>query len=257
MGVVRCLADAPPTSWPAPLCCFPKALPNSTFLWRIKYGCLQYVYTVPILAMVTLGCHFFDVYAEGSLSYKAGYFWISLFWNNAQLWALYVLAWLYLVLRADLAPFNPVMKFLVVKAVVFLSFWQEVGLAILSKIGGLPSMGEFNSHQVAIFIQDFLICIEMFLAALVHQKTFGYSTYQDREFLDKLVENELKGLDTQGRGGEDCLIADHIVSSENADAVRAQDSVEAIAPRHLARAASLPKNVVVEMVQEQEAHEPL
>ena len=42
------------------------------------------------------------------------------------------LALFYLVLSEELAPVNPVPKFLVVKSVVFFTWWQSVGLALMA-----------------------------------------------------------------------------------------------------------------------------
>ena len=41
-----------------------------------------------------------------------------------QMWALYCLLMFYMVCKHELYPFNPVLKFVIVKAVVFFCFWQ-------------------------------------------------------------------------------------------------------------------------------------
>ena len=50
---------------------------------------------------------------------------------RAQFWALYCLVLFYRGVKYELAPIRPISKFLVVKAVVFLTYWQGVGIAIL------------------------------------------------------------------------------------------------------------------------------
>ncbi|GFH23709.1 uncharacterized protein HaLaN_21364, partial [Haematococcus lacustris] len=89
-------------------------------------------------------------------------------------WALYCLAQLYWVCHKELAPIRPLSKFLCIKAVVFLTFWQGVLLAILVSGGVITdeSWSTYDQLGVASGIQDFLICIEMFVAALAHAYAF-------------------------------------------------------------------------------------
>jgi len=94
----------------------------------------------------------------------------------------------------------------------FFSFWQEVGLAILAAYDLLLSPGdEFSSHEMAILIQNFLICVEMFLASLVHSWTFGYSTYQEERMLDLMLENEAAGT------GDELLIHPDMMNFEDTE----------------------------------------
>jgi hypothetical protein len=138
------------------------------------------------------------------------------------MWALYCLVMLYHAFKDELHPIRPLSKFICIKAVVFLTFWQGLSLNVLVAVGAIKVRGVFGvrgggegqtpavasqlgpdaclaaragclhhcstpppSHQqvneqfttytatdVAEGLQDFLICIEMFLAALAHAYAF-------------------------------------------------------------------------------------
>jgi len=93
-----------------------------------------------------------------------------------------------MVTKEELTPFKPVAKFLVVKSVVFFTYWQSVLLAILVHIGVLNNTTNFSVGEVQIGLQDFAVCIEMFIAAAVHKYTFGIESYLDGTLL-ALMEN--------------------------------------------------------------------
>ena len=76
-------------------------------------------------------------------------------------------------------------KFLSVKAVVFFTWWQSLGISILFQMGMIPHYAavddgrEWTSEAVAKGLQDYLICIEMFVAAIVHTFVFPHTDYLD------------------------------------------------------------------------------
>ena len=72
----------------------------------------------------------------------------------------------------ELAWCEPWPKFLCIKGVVFMTFWQ--GLAISAMSG----LGLVDDHMAST-AQDFLICVEMLLASLAHFWIFPYQQWQD------------------------------------------------------------------------------
>lgn len=77
------------------------------------------------------------------------YLWITIVYNVTYTLALYALLLFYLGTHDLLAPFKPMLKFLVVKSIVFMTFWQvrylpsispRCPLALASK--SLPGWGE-------------------------------------------------------------------------------------------------------------------
>ncbi|XP_046921165.1 transmembrane protein 184B isoform X1 [Lynx rufus] len=121
----------------------------------------------------------------------SGYLYVTIIYNISVSLALYALFLFYFATRDLLSPYSPVLKFFMVKSVIFLSFWQGMLLAILEKCGAIPkihsarvSVGE---GTVAAGYQDFIICVEMFFAALALRHAFTYKVYAD------------KRLDAQGR----------------------------------------------------------
>lgn len=178
-SVALIIRHKPPLSWPQPFCCFPKVNPNKQFLLRIKYGVLQYVIITPLLAMFAGVANWFDEYGDGEINWDKGYPYVALIQNFSQITSLYCLVWFYVVTQAELMPFKPVAKFVVVKSVVFFTFWQSVGLALCVKWGWLTGTAGFSTGEVQVGLQNFIICIEMFITAIGHRYIFGHEEYAD------------------------------------------------------------------------------
>ena len=117
--------------------------------------------------------------------------------------ALYFLALFYTAYKRELGPMRPLSKFLCIKAVIFMSFlWATICLAIdrfrsrcflinhfyflplysqacliafLIEIGIIEDTSPANKRStIDTTLQDFLICIEMFVAAIAHLFAFSH-----------------------------------------------------------------------------------
>uniref|UniRef100_A0A2C9JV03 Transmembrane protein 184C n=1 Tax=Biomphalaria glabrata TaxID=6526 RepID=A0A2C9JV03_BIOGL len=126
-------------------------------------------------------CEMCGKYDEGDFNFKSAWSYIVVISNLSQIFAMYCLVMFYRAFRQELKPLKPVPKFLCVKAVVFLSFWQGLLIAALAKLNVIPSNGTWvfydNIKEVSTGIQDFLICIEMFLAAVAHYFSFSHKPF--------------------------------------------------------------------------------
>ncbi|BAF12248.2 Os03g0406900, partial [Oryza sativa Japonica Group] len=88
------------------------------------------------------------------LTYRYPY--IAVVINFSQTWALYCLVKFYNATHEKLQEIRPLAKFISFKAIVFATWWQGLGIAIICHIGILPKEGKVQNA-----IQDFLICIEV------------------------------------------------------------------------------------------------
>ncbi|XP_053559694.1 transmembrane protein 184C [Bombina bombina] len=163
-----------------PLCFFPPWAMGDVLLFRCKLGVLQYTVVRPVTTIIALICQLTGVYGEGDFSVKNAWTYLVIINNMSQLFAMYCLVLFYKVLKEELSPIQPVGKFLCVKLVVFVSFWQAVFIALLVKAGVISenSTWDWKSvKDVATGLQDFVICVEMFLAAIAHHFSFSYKPY--------------------------------------------------------------------------------
>jgi len=128
------------------------------------------------------------VYGDGQFDPKVGYPYCALVYNCAQLWAMYCLLVFYHNFHKQLKPYRPFPKFLAIKLVVFLSFWQSVVIAgaVSDKIIRAPVDSLYTDAEVSEGLQDLIICIEMFLAAWLHIFAFSHQDYK-RDGAEKLT----------------------------------------------------------------------
>ena len=79
------------------------------------------------------------------------------FINNISIsLALYALFLFYFATNHLLRPFNPVLKFFTIKAIIFLSFWQGFILAVFEKLDLIDAI-RFAMYQQSTFFGRFFV----------------------------------------------------------------------------------------------------
>ncbi|XP_061370994.1 uncharacterized protein LOC133313613 [Gastrolobium bilobum] len=158
-------------SWFLMTCCLPPIPLDGRFIRKCKQGCLQFVILKPILVAVTLILYAKGKYKDGNFSPKQSYLYLTIIYTFSYTMALYALALFYLACKDLLYPFNPVPKFIIIKSVVFLTYWQGVLVFLAAKSEFVKDADE------AALLQNFIICVEMLIAAVGHFYAFPYKDY--------------------------------------------------------------------------------
>ncbi|RYR39511.1 hypothetical protein Ahy_A09g045071 isoform B [Arachis hypogaea] len=200
-------------SWFLMTCCLPPLPLDGRFIRKCKQGCLQFVILKPILVVLTLILYEKGKYKDGNFSPTQSYLYLTIIYTISYTVALYALALFYVACRDLLQPFNPVPKFIIIKSVVFLTYWQWWCLLSNSSGPNIPrpcavvaqdtfakdritepwglrfyvirgvlvflaaKSGFIKDADEAAQLQNIIICVEMLLAALGHFYAFPYKEY--------------------------------------------------------------------------------
>ncbi|XP_078521081.1 transmembrane protein 184A [Lissotriton helveticus] len=167
-------------------CCLQGMSYSIGFLRFCKQATLQFCIVKPIMAVVTIVLQAFNKYHDGDFNVQSGYLYITIIYNFSVSLSLYALFLFYFATKELLRPFEPVLKFLTIKAVIFLSFWQGMLLAILERCGVIPEVQILNGNlvgagTVAAGYQNFIICIEMLFAAIALRYAFTCQVYREKK----------------------------------------------------------------------------
>ncbi|KAM0860483.1 hypothetical protein ACQ4PT_046508 [Festuca glaucescens] len=158
-------------SWFLMTCCFPAIPLDGRFIRRCKQGCLQFVILKPILVVITFILYAKGKYEDGNFSPNQSYLYITIIYTISYSMALYALALFYAACRDLLRPYNPVPKFIIIKSVVFLTYWQGVLVFLAAKSRFIK-----NTEKAA-DLQNYVLCVEMLIAAIGHLFAFPYKEY--------------------------------------------------------------------------------
>lgn len=166
------------TSWYYGTCLFRGQTYTIGFLRFCKQATLQFCIIKPFMSVLVLVLQATGRYKDGDWSLGNSYIYITMVYNISVSLALYGLILFYQATKDLLSPYEPVWKFLSVKSIIFMSYWQGVLLAILEKVGILrPYTADAPPGAVAAGYQNFLLCIEMLFAAVALRYAFPYEIY--------------------------------------------------------------------------------
>uniref|UniRef100_A0A7N0USJ9 Uncharacterized protein n=1 Tax=Kalanchoe fedtschenkoi TaxID=63787 RepID=A0A7N0USJ9_KALFE len=164
---------------PFPLnCCLRSWYLGPDFYHAVKIGIVQYMIVKLICALLAMILQSFGVYGEGKFEWGYGYPYLAVVLNFSQTWALYCLVQFYNVIKHKLEAIKPLPKFLAFKSIVFLTWWQGVAVAFLFSIGAFRGS---LALELKTKIQDYIICLEMGIAAVVHLYVFPALPYKRGE----------------------------------------------------------------------------
>lgn len=198
-----------------PLCWMSPWLMGRELIDNTKQGIMQYVVVRPITSAMAFVFDMLDVYREGEFRLDAGFPYIAAANNVSQFLAMYCLVLFYRATKEQLRPIGPIGKFLCIKAVVFFSFFQSVIILILVSNGLIPEMFDIDETKkddikaMASKLQNFLICIEMFLAAVAHHYSFSHLPFVDPQHKDVSYRSAINAMWDVSDVGQD--IREHFV----------------------------------------------
>lgn len=150
-------------------------------LTKCKLGVLQYVVVKNVSAIFVFILASRNLYDDGKFQLAGVNLWICMINSSSQLCALYSLIKFYFATREELAPWRPVAKFVLIKSVVFATWYQSVVVSMISHktnlIADHKGLSPWTDEEVAKGIQDYSICIEMLIASFFFNFAFTYKDY--------------------------------------------------------------------------------
>jgi len=140
---------------------------------------IQFVFLRPVIttAMVVLNKLQYYGLGDGPGDYKSPQFSLTVLQNLSIAIAFAGLLKFYHAVDKDLAWCRPFPKFLCIKGVVFMTFWQGLALSVLAEFTDVS--GEGDRDEWAKSAQNFLICLEMLLFSIAHFYCFPTDEWQD------------------------------------------------------------------------------
>jgi hypothetical protein len=175
-----------------------RALADAILL-QCQFFAMQFVFLRPLttIARVVLDKYqYFGPFgAEGPNDYRAPQFYVTLIQNLSIFTAFTGLLKFYHAVDKELAWCRPFAKFLCIKGVVFMTFWQGLAITVLAEV---TDVGSDNTTEWAMAAQNFLICLEMLLFSIAHFYCFPTDEW----------EEGYKANFTKGKFGETLAIED-------------------------------------------------
>ena len=145
---------------------------------------MQFVFFKPMTAVGTFVCNKIGYFGQGTSSgdYRSPQFWFNIIQNISIFVAFSGLLKFYHLVQDDLSWCRPFPKFLCIKGIVFMTFWQGLVISFLADSTSIAKGNGDNDADPDIWgrqAQNFLICLEMLLFSIAHFYCFPTEEWQE------------------------------------------------------------------------------
>ncbi|KAI8322012.1 DUF300-domain-containing protein, partial [Martensiomyces pterosporus] len=176
----RAMLDKRGLKWTFPLNCFRMNPAGRRTFVLLKWGIMQYVIISPTDTIITIITHAKGVFCPDSMRPKYAHLWIAIVDFISISVAMYALVSLYRVIKEDIKQDKPLIKFVAIKLIVFLTFWEGFIISWLgsNNIHVIKGTKYWSKDNVVDGLTALIICIEMVLFAVLFIKAFPVGPYR-------------------------------------------------------------------------------
>ncbi|GAA6052410.1 hypothetical protein JCM3770_000228 [Rhodotorula araucariae] len=172
------LRDKEKRTIPFPFCCIRFRPSKPYFLHGLKWSVLQYSLLRPLISIIEIICQTYDVLCPTQYSiYYAEVYLDAIDFISISV-ALYGLIVFYALVKERLAGRNPLAKFLSIKIVVMLLFYQSFVFSVLQSHGVIKGTEYWTATNVADGLSALCVCCEMVIMSGVFAWAFSYREYE-------------------------------------------------------------------------------
>ncbi|KAF8311482.1 DUF300-domain-containing protein [Clavulina sp. PMI_390] len=161
-----------------PLCCWRFRPTKPAFMHTIKWSVLQYTIFRPAISIAGIVCQKYNVLCDSSWSYKYASVWLTSVDFVSISIALYGLILFYVLTKEDLAGKRPLAKFLCIKLIVMVTFYQSWIFTALQDKGVIHATQYWTATNVADGLSALTLCIEMVFFAIAMMWAYPTSEYR-------------------------------------------------------------------------------
>mmetsp|Transcript_26492 Transcript_26492/g.40825 ORF Transcript_26492/g.40825 Transcript_26492/m.40825 type:complete len:682 (+) Transcript_26492:40-2085(+) len=172
----------------------PARLKAEAILDQCQMYAMQFVLLRPLTAIGWLVSNQLFV-PDSFLDWTKPQIYITIVTNGSIFFAFRGLVRFYHATREDLEWVNPWPKFLAIKGVVFMTFWQRMVISLIVNLGYADKFPtQEKATEFIMQAQNFLICLEMLFSAVAHCFIFSPDEwapgYREREEARQKMMNE-------------------------------------------------------------------
>lgn len=160
-----------------PFCCLTYQ-PGVRAFMHIKRCSLQYVFIKLVCSAIAILLQMLGLYHAGSLSTRYGYFWIAAILNVSAAISVYFILLFYDLIKRRVLVYNPLMKLISIKILIFFVFWQGIIVSTLYYFHIIPAFFGWSIERSSETVQNLLICTEMAGLSFFNLHAFSYTNYR-------------------------------------------------------------------------------